>query len=196
MAAPLLASKRLLLRHWSARDLHPLALMNSDPEVMRYAPDMMSYDQSEIFGTAIQIGLEVRDYGLWAIELSGNVSQVHGPFIGFAGLAVPTWQVSPEPSYEIGWRLNRSYWGSGYATEAAARVLDYAFFEMQLKQVLASAPVLNTRSTAVMERLQMWRQAPDFDHPAFSSGHKMCRHAHFSITASRWSEVREMVFVN
>ena len=62
MAAPLLASKRLLLRHWSARDLQPLALMNSDPEVMRYAPDMMSYDQSEIFGTAIQIGLEVRDY--------------------------------------------------------------------------------------------------------------------------------------
>lgn len=60
-------------------------------------------------------GLPERDgYGLWAVQIRDN-----GEFIGFVGLSAPAWDAAFTPCTEIGWRLARSAWGHGYATEAA-----------------------------------------------------------------------------
>ena len=56
---------------------------------------------------------------------------------------------------EIRWHFRPSSWGFGYASEAAARVVQYAFEELQLPMLLAIAQPENKRSVALMERLGM-----------------------------------------
>ena len=71
------------------------------------------------------------------------------------------------PATEIGWRFAREAWGHGYATEAARAVLERAFSELGLPEVVSFTTVANVRSRAVMERLGMTRDpAEDFDHPS------------------------------
>ncbi len=65
---------------------------------------------------------------------------------------------------EIGWRLARSAWGHGYATEAARAVLAFGFDTLELPEILAVTTATNLRSQAVMTRLGMTRDpAGDFD---------------------------------
>ncbi len=59
--------------------------------------------------------------------------------------------------WEIGWRLHYQYWGKGYATEAAGRVLAFAFEELGAHRVVAFCNVQNLASVRVMEKLGMLR---------------------------------------
>ena len=56
---------------------------------------------------------------------------------------------------EIGWHFRPSSWGYGYATEAAARIVQYAFDELKLPLLLAITASDNRRSVALIERLGM-----------------------------------------
>jgi RimJ/RimL family protein N-acetyltransferase len=72
---------------------------------------------------------------------------------------------------EIGWRLARSAWGNGYATEAALAVLAYGFDTLELPEILAVTTATNLRSQAVMRRIGMTRDpADDFDDPSVPEG--------------------------
>jgi GNAT superfamily N-acetyltransferase len=57
--------------------------------------------------------------------------------------------------FEIGYVLAPAFWGQGLATEGAQQCLDHAFKELGLKEVLATAPVINTPSIRVMEKIGM-----------------------------------------
>ena len=56
---------------------------------------------------------------------------------------------------ELAYWIGRPYWGQGYATEAGARVVAYAFAEQGLNRVTATAVRRNRASTRVMEKLGM-----------------------------------------
>tara|TARA_B100002051_G_scaffold186165_1_gene176232 strand:- start:726 stop:1226 length:501 start_codon:yes stop_codon:yes gene_type:complete len=160
--------------------------MNSDPEVMRYFPSLLSADQSDLYAETMQLGLEERDYGFWAVELR-SAKGTQGPFIGCVGLSVPHWNAAFTPCMDIGWRLGRDYWGMGYASEAARRVLDYSFNQLDLDELLCFASVKNLRSIAVMERLGMVRNAEDdFDHPMIDPDSDLRRHALYRMSRQRW----------
>jgi RimJ/RimL family protein N-acetyltransferase len=62
------------------------------------------------------------------------------------------------PEIEVGWHLDPAAWGSGYATEAARALLDYAFTDLGLDRVVAVVDPRNEASRRVAERLEM---APD-----------------------------------
>jgi RimJ/RimL family protein N-acetyltransferase len=71
----------------------------------------------------------------------------------------------PFTGIEIGWRLARSVWGHGYASEAARAVLDHAFTERGLSEIVAITVAPNLRSQAVMLRIGMTHAAElNFDH--------------------------------
>ncbi len=190
MPAPQLLSPRLILRHWTHEDQRPFALMNSDPEVMRYFPSRLSADQSDLYAEMMQLGLEERNFGFWAIELRSE-DQTGGPFIGCAGLSVPQWNSPFMPCIDIGWRLSRDYWGMGYASEAAHRILDYSFNELDIDEVLSFASVLNVRSIAVMELLGMTRNPDDdFCHPMFDSDSDLSRHVLYRMPKQLWTSLQ------
>lgn len=60
---------------------------------------------------------------------------------------------------EIGWAFHPEFQGRGYASEAAGRMLDWAFTELGAHRVAAQLDPLNTSSAAVCGRLGMRREA-------------------------------------
>ena len=54
--------------------------------------------------------------------------------------------------YEIGYWIGVPYWGNGYATEAARALVDHAFRDLDLTELLAGARVTNPASRRVLEK--------------------------------------------
>jgi RimJ/RimL family protein N-acetyltransferase len=162
---PDLSTDRLILRSWRASDIEPWAQMNADPEVRQYLGHVLTREQSAASAAHFQAQLDERGFGFWAVEVRGT-----GEFIGFTGLD----QVDeglPFTGIEIGWRLARTAWGNGYATEAALASLAFGFQALALPEILAVTTVGNLRSQAVMGRIGMTRDpADDFDDPAEPDG--------------------------
>jgi RimJ/RimL family protein N-acetyltransferase len=50
MPAPILKTKRLLLRHWKKEDLSAFAKMNSDPKVMEFFSTLLTKEESDHLG--------------------------------------------------------------------------------------------------------------------------------------------------
>ncbi len=153
--------------------------MNSDPEVMRYYLSPLSRAESDSMVDRIEMNFEDRGFGNWAVEIPGVA-----PFIGYVGLWVPPWQAHFTPAVEVGWRLDRAYWGRGYATEAARAALADGFGRVGLKEIVSFTIPINLRSIAVMERLGMTRDTHgDFDHPGVPVGHPYRRHVLYRLAA-------------
>jgi RimJ/RimL family protein N-acetyltransferase len=183
LQTPLLKTNRLLLRRWQVSDREIFAAMNTDPEVMEHFTATLTRDESDALIDRIEAGFEERGFGLWAVEIAGT-----GQFIGFTGLSVPRFEARFTPAVEIGWRLARSCWGHGYASEAARRALSFAFDDLGLGEVVSFTSTTNLRSQAVMKRLGMtYDPADDFDHPFVDEGHRLQRHVLWRITADRWN---------
>lgn len=172
MASPQLQTERLVLRQWQDDDLWAFAEMNADPEVMEHLPSPLTAEQSAEMMGRQQSLLDAGRPALFAAEVWAT-----SEFIGFVGLNVPYFDAPFTPCVEIGWRLVRSAWGQGYATEGANAVLKYAFVTLQLPEVVAFTAEGNTRSRAVMERLKMTHDpADDFAHPALPADDPLSRH--------------------
>ena len=83
---------------------------------------------------------------------------------------------------EIGWRLATAYWGRGLATEGARRVLQHAFSELGLTEIVAFTVPANWPSRRVMEKIGMKHDpAEDFDHPRLPEGHPLRRHVLYRV---------------
>ena len=70
---------------------------------------------------------------------------------------LPSFEPTPYETPEIGlyWALRPAHWGHGYATEAAAALVTYAFDRLRLRRIVATTEHDNNRSIAVMRRLGM-----------------------------------------
>ena len=156
-----LSTARLVMRGWRESDLAPWAAMNADPDVRRYLGPLLTPGQAEAWVLNFQDDLDRRGFGFWAVEVRSPAE-----FIGFTGLGILDDEVPVDGSVEIAWRLARSAWGHGYATEAARAALDYGFGTLALPEIVAVTTAGNLRSRAVMERIGMTHDpAGDFDDP-------------------------------
>ncbi|MEU9086063.1 GNAT family N-acetyltransferase [Streptomyces sp. NPDC048357] len=160
-----LRTDRLTVRRWRDSDLEPWAAMNADPEVREHLGDLLTREQSDVSVARFQAEFDQRGYGWLAVEVRAT-----GEFIGFAGLDRVD-DGMPFSGVEIGWRLARSAWGRGYASEAALAVLAHGFGTLGLPEILAVTTATNVRSQAVMRRIGMTRDpADDFDDPTAPEG--------------------------
>jgi RimJ/RimL family protein N-acetyltransferase len=174
-----LRTPRLRLRRWLATDLAPYAALNADPEVTEFLAGPLDRTASDQMVERIERGFDDRGFGLWALERSDT-----GQFIGFAGLSVPSFDAAFMPAVEIGWRLARSAWGHGFATEAAQAAVDDGFTRAGLSDVVSFTAATNVRSRAVMDRLQMTHDpAEDFQHPNLPAGHPLRLHVLYQLAA-------------
>jgi RimJ/RimL family protein N-acetyltransferase len=184
---PLLTTERLVLRSWTDADEEALFRLSDDREAMAYFADLPGREQIRAMVHRHRDALEQGRPGLYAVQVRpGN--PLAGEFIGFVGLAVPTFEAPFMPCVEIGWRLRRTAWGHGYATEAARACLQHAFTTLRLREVVSFTAVPNEPSRAVMRRLGM-RHTPedDFLHPNIAPGHPLRRHVFYRLTADEWS---------
>jgi RimJ/RimL family protein N-acetyltransferase len=149
------------LREWLDADLEPFAELNADPHVAEFLGAPLGRTASDALVERIAARWTTDGHGLWAVERSDD-----GAFLGFVGLAAPSFEAAFTPCVEVGWRLAPAFWGHGYATEAARAALRFGFTDLRLAEIVSFTTVTNLRSRAVMERLGMTRDpADDFDHP-------------------------------
>lgn len=172
---------RLKLRKWKDQDREPFSNLNADPRVMEFMPKALSREESDSFVEEIESDFKEHKFGLFAAELAKSQT-----FIGFIGLAVPHFKASFTPCVEIGWRLAFEHWGNGYATEGARAVLEFAFTELKLKEVVSFTVLANLRSCRVMERIGM-KFIEEFEHPYLPEGHPLRRHVLYAITKASWN---------
>ncbi|MGZ5940177.1 MAG: GNAT family N-acetyltransferase [Rhizomicrobium sp.] len=142
---PILQTERLILRAPGGDDLDAWAAIMADPDVARYiAPAPMTRDEAwrSIAGSLGH--WQLRGYGAWSVERKSD-----GAMMGRVGM------INPEgwPGLEIGWTLGKSYWGNGYATEAAAAAMRYAFLTQPVDRLISNIDPDNTPSQAVALRL-------------------------------------------
>jgi ribosomal-protein-alanine N-acetyltransferase len=175
----ILRTERLILRPWRDDDLAPFAALNADPRVREHFPSCLTPAESDASAQKIRAAFDAQGYGLWAVEVAGGA-----PFIGFVGLAEPSFTAPFTPCVEIGWRLAHAAWGHGYATEAARAALAYAFERLRLAELVSMTTPANTRSRHVMEKLEMQRDpAEDFDHPNLPPRSPHRRHVLYRLRA-------------
>ena len=148
MALYEIETERLLLRQWRDGDWHGLHRTYCDQEVMGW----IGASAADLPATAAAVGRmsmhwRLLGYGMFAVEERSS-----GEIIGRVGLMLhPDWPVDG-PKVEVGWTLQRSVWGRGFATEGAKASLEFGFGTLGFPQIFSMTRPDNARSRAVMER--------------------------------------------
>lgn len=148
---PPLDTPRLLIRERTLADLESCLEMDRDPEVTRYIAGPW---HDPIAHRQFVRHRMVRDFppglGYWTIRERSDPER----FAGWV-LLIPDHGAGPE--VEIGWRLVRSAWGRGIASEAAAALIAHAFNTVRLPRVIADIASDNHASLRVARKLGMER---------------------------------------
>ena len=70
-------------------------------------------------------------------------------------------EVNQDPYYyDLGYRFTQKYWGKGYATEASAALMDYAFNKLKIPCVYALIEADNLKSRRVLEKVGFHEDKP------------------------------------
>lgn len=180
----MLGTARLSLRPLTTAHTEALLAYRGDPDVCRYLP-FPPMDAAEIArrlqtqwfrtelvedGEHVTLGVELRDTG----QLVGDVilflkSREHG-------------------NGEIGWVFHPAVSGRGYATEAAAALLDWAFGPVGLRRVVARLDERNTASARLCDRLGMRREARLVENELFKG--ELSTELDYAILDREWAERR------
>jgi len=146
---------RLVIRRFQAQDASTLSTYRSDPTVARY----QSWDSPF---TLAQAQAFIDSFGATNPDTPGEwfqfalVEAATGTHIGDVAAGVD----ADDPRLvTIGVTLATSAQGNGYASEAVAWLLDYLFLERKKHRVTADCDVRNDHVVALLERLQMRREA-------------------------------------
>lgn len=156
----LIKTERLGLRNWATNDLEPFFQMSQDKEVMEFFPKLLTHMECKSFIDRMQIHFQKFGFCYFAID-----SLETGEFLGFTGMLNQNYKSNFTPCIDIGWRLKRSAWGYGYATEAAKSCLNFASEELRISEIYSIASVPNVSSIAIMKKIGM-KYHSNFQHPA------------------------------
>jgi ribosomal-protein-alanine N-acetyltransferase len=142
-------TSRLKLREFVESDYPSLREMDSIPEMYTYERDLPSEAETrKVLDEYIANQQEVqRTTYRFAITIPPHVTA-----IGLLKLS-RQWEAIRE--WEVGWAVQQHEWGRGYATEAAWRVMDWAFRELNVHRIVAFCHADNAASVRVMEKLGM-----------------------------------------
>ena len=148
-----LQTGRLTLRELSADDFEAVHLYASDPEVVAYVPwgpntehDTRTFLEQNAQSAMARPRLD---------HVLGIVPAGQDRLVGTVGL-----YVSPDDQGQamLGYVLSRTAWGQGYATEAAAAMLELGFLVLDLRRIWAACDPDNRGSIRVLEKIGMTRE--------------------------------------
>jgi ribosomal-protein-alanine N-acetyltransferase len=146
MSEWVIRTPRLGLRPFQPKDADAFYQMNLDEEVLRYTGDAAfgSVDEARKFIEHYD-AYQKWGFGRWAV-----VEKVNCTFIGFCGF-----KLNEEKEVDLGFRITRSKWNQGFASEAAEACLSYGFLKLGLKEVIGRADRCNLASIRVLEKIGM-----------------------------------------
>jgi ribosomal-protein-alanine N-acetyltransferase len=145
---PDLETSRLQFRRFTPDDLHALAAIRADAEVMKHISSRRPESVEEV-GIVLHKQLAHWDqhgFGRWAL-----IDKNSGALVGWCGL----FYLENTNEVEIAYGLAREYWGKGLASEAARAAMKYGFEVLRFPRIVAVAWPENVASLRVMEKLRM-----------------------------------------
>jgi RimJ/RimL family protein N-acetyltransferase len=152
-----LQTDRLTLRRFTEADEDNLFELNSDPEVMRFLDGDSPTPRDEVRTRIIPVFLgyyeRFEGFGFWAAEQSAT-----GQFLGWFHFRPPLRDADLPAGWdedgvaELGYRLRRSAWGKGYATEGSRALIEKGFTEFGVRRVVAGTLAGNRGSRRVLEK--------------------------------------------
>jgi RimJ/RimL family protein N-acetyltransferase len=146
----ILKTPRLVIRQFTEDDVDNLFNLNSDPEVMRYLTGGRPTPREEIRDQIIPFHLGVYDrldrLGTWAAESTGSRE-----FLGWFHFR-PGHGSDDLTNIELGYRLRKSSWNMGYATEGSRALVSMGFTGLGVERVFALLMTANTASRRVLEK--------------------------------------------
>jgi RimJ/RimL family protein N-acetyltransferase len=144
-----LETERLALRRFTRDDVDDLVELDGDPEVMRFItggrPTPRAEIEREVLPAFLAYYERFAGYGFWAA-----VEKSTGRFIGWFHFRPA--KGAPPGEIELGYRLRRSAWGKGYASEGSRALIEKGFAEHDVQRVVAFAMVVHVASRRVMEK--------------------------------------------
>jgi RimJ/RimL family protein N-acetyltransferase len=145
-----LETDRLILRRFTPDDVDNLVELDSDPDVMHFITGGRATPREEIERDVLPAFLGYYEryagYGFWAV-----IEKATGDFVGWFHLRPPPDGGQPDEP-ELGYRLRKSAWGKGYATEGSRALIRKVFTDLGARRVFAETMVVNTASRRVMEK--------------------------------------------
>ncbi|MCP5075451.1 MAG: GNAT family N-acetyltransferase [Rhodobacteraceae bacterium] len=180
-------SDRLMYRPLDEGDLDIGIDLLTDPQVMRYVGDVMT--KEEVAG---DMQVATRRCGRGCIGIWCLADFTTGEKVGTAFLLpMPVeeddtnWDLVvggdiPDAPIEVGYLLKKSAWGKGYATEACRRMVQFAFEETLLEELVATTDAENLASQRVLLKSGLLSQGLI---PAYA-GH----YPGFRITRGQWQD--------
>lgn len=142
-----LETERLILRQFTMDDVDCIAALDGDPEVMRYVADGLPKARTDAAEGVARVLLNYEKFprlGIWIAE--------EKPSLAFAGCFALKCIPKTE-EIEVGYRLMKSAWGRGLATEGARAMLRYGFCERGLDRIVAVTHPDNAASQRVLRKL-------------------------------------------
>jgi RimJ/RimL family protein N-acetyltransferase len=177
-----LQTARLSIRRFTVADEDHLVSLNSDPEVMRYITGGQPVPgRDEIRDEILPFNLAAYHrhpgFGTWAaddIRTDGFLGWFH---------------LRPRRSdgrIDLGYRLRRSAWGKGYATEGSRALIDKGFNEHDIDRVVAETMTVNLASRRVLEKCGLIHIRTYFDEelPAIDGSDQ--GYVEYQLTRSEW----------
>lgn len=156
-------TERLLVRQIDMADVKAMCRVLCDPEVMSFSDGVKTPERVREWVDACIDDYSKFGFGLWAV-----VEKKTKGAVGYCGLMqLP--DLDGRVEVEVGFRLVRSCWGKGYATEAAGAVRDYAFDLLTVSRLISLVDPQNIASIRVVEKLGMCYEKDvmllSYDHP-------------------------------
>jgi ribosomal-protein-alanine N-acetyltransferase len=138
-------TERFILRPMTPADAENLYRLNADPEVIRYTGDssFASVDEAQDFLKRNR-PFATHRMGRWGI-----FTRKDKVFHGWCGLK---W-LEDRGVVDLGYRLFRSSWGQGIATETSRASLAYGFDVLHLEKIMAYVDLENSASLRVLQKL-------------------------------------------
>jgi RimJ/RimL family protein N-acetyltransferase len=144
-----LETQRLVLRRFTMADKDNLVSLDADPDVMRFVTGGIATSPEEIENEVLPAFLgyyeRFEGYGFWAA-----IKKTTGEFLGWFHFRPREGAGAGEA--ELGYRLRKSAWGQGYATEGSRALIRKGFTEFGVQRVVAEAMAVNLASRRVMEK--------------------------------------------
>lgn len=142
----MLETERLFLRPLDENDEESVYAMRSDEDVMRFIREPQNREETKDWIRLVSSLWEKDKLGFCAV-----IKKETNEFLGWCGI----WRLRETGELEVGYAIAKDFWRKGFATEAAARFLEYAFQNLNPEKVVAVAEPKNIASRRVMEKIGM-----------------------------------------
>ena len=163
-------SERLIFRRIEQEDFEFFARIHADPIVARYLGNgrarsiqethalletfYKTYESLELGPLAVvrkADGVLIGRCGLSDMALEVNTASGKLPRVWYQRSQVPS-DTNVIFEQELGYTFDRNYWGQGYASEAAARVFEYASSTMRFRRIVSVIHPDNTASIKIAKK--------------------------------------------